>query len=402
MASLRIALRYLLAPKSHAAVNVISMISMAGIAVAAMAMVCVLSVFNGFTDLASARLSAIDPEVKVTLRTGGMISNGDSLAGIVAAIPGVAEAKQVLEQRALAVSMGDQMPVRVRGIEHGYSSVSSLASLVIDGEMADSPDMEYALLSVGVAVNTGARPSFDTPFLLTVPRRLGRINPAFPMAAFRTDTLLVSGVYQTNQGEYDEDIVFIPLQSARRLFDYTTEASSIDLSVKEGYEPAQIAASINEKLGDEYIAADRLQQQEESFKMIKIEKWITFLMLLFVLVMASFNILSTMSMLIIEKEDNMRILTAIGASQSMLRRIFLYEGMLIALIGGIIGIIIGLTLSIIQQQFGIISLGGDLSQMSISYYPCRPALGDVLVTAAVVSVIGYISGLVSSRSIPVR
>lgn len=399
MLSLRVALRYLFAPKSHAAVNIISLISMAGIAVAAFAMVCVLSVFNGFTDLAASRLSAIDPEIKITLPYGEVIADGDSLAAAVAAVDGVDEARQVLEQRALAVSDGDQMPVRVRGIADNYSDVSSLSDLVIDGEMLDGPGMEYALLSVGVAVHTGARPSLERPFLLTVPRRLGRINPAFPMAAFRTDTLYVSGVYQTNQGEYDEDLVYIPLSSARRLFDYTTEITSLDVSVEQGRDPSEVAGAISRQLGGVYVVADRMQQQEASFRMIRIEKWITFLMLLFVLVMASFNILSTMSMLIIEKEDNMRILTALGASRSMLRRIFLDEGLLIALTGGFIGIAMGVILCLLQQHFGLISLGGDPTQLSIDYYPCRPAAGDILITACVVVVIGIVSGFISSRAV---
>lgn len=399
MLSLRVALRYLFAPKSHAAVNVISLISMAGIAVAAFAMVCVLSVFNGFTDLAASRLSAIDPEIKVTRPYGAVVADGDSLAAAVAAVQGVANVRQVLEQRALAISDGDQMPVRVRGVEPGYSDVSSLPSLVIDGEMIDDPGMECALLSVGVAVRTGARPSAERPFLLTAPRRLGRINPAFPMAAFRTDTLLVSGVYQTNQGEYDEDLVYVPLASARELFDYTSEITSLDVSVNPGYDAADVAAGISNRLGDSYVVADRMRQQEASFRMIRIEKWITFLMLLFVLVMASFNILSTMSMLIIEKEDNMRILTAMGASRGMIRSIFLHEGMLIAVIGGFAGILAGVAVCVLQQHYGLISLGGDPSQMSIEHYPCRPDIMDILVTACVVTAIGFMSGFISSRSV---
>ena len=399
MLSLRVALRYLFAPKSHAAVNIISLISMAGIAVAAFAMVCVLSVFNGFTDLAASRMSAIDPEIKITRQYGAVIADGDSLAAAVGAVDGVAHVRRVLEQRALAVNDGDQMPVRVRGVEDNYSDVSRLSELVIDGEMIDGPAMQYALLSVGVAVRTGARPSLERPFMLTAPRRLGRINPAFPMAAFRTDTLFVSGVYQTNQGEYDEDLVYIPLESARRLFDYSTEITSLDVAVEPGHDAGDVARAIESQLGDTYVVADRMQQQEASFRMIRIEKWITFLMLVFVLVMASFNILSTMSMLIIEKEDNMRILTSLGASRGMLRRIFLDEGLLIALTGGFIGIVIGVILCLLQQHFGLISLGGDHSQMSIEYYPCRPAVADVLITACVVTVIGFLSGFISSRAV---
>ncbi|MDE6066699.1 MAG: ABC transporter permease [Duncaniella sp.] len=399
MLALRVALRYLFARKSHAAVNVISMISTAGIAVASLAMVCVLSVFNGFSDLAGERLSAIDPEIKVSRPYGAVIPDGDSLVNIIERIDGVAAVRRVLEQRALAISDGEQMPVRVRGIDASYADVSSLPSLVIDGEMIDAPESPYALLSIGVAISTGARPSPELPFVLTAPRRLGRINPAFPMAAFRSDTLYVSGVYQSNQGEYDEDLVYIPLASARTLFDYSTEVTSLDIAVTPGTDPADIVTAIERQLGDGYIVADRLRQQDASFRMIRIEKWITFLMLLFVLVMASFNILSTMSMLIIEKEDNMRILTALGASRSMLRRIFLYEGMLIAIIGGAIGILTGVILCLLQQHYGLISLGGDPTQLTITYYPCRPAIPDILLTVCVVLIIGYLSGLISSRSV---
>ena len=194
--------------------------------------------------------------------------------------------------------------------------------------------------------------------------------------------------------------MFIPLQSARTLFDYTSEASSLDIAVDPGYDIAGVIDAMRARVGRGYIVADRLQQQEASFRMIEIEKWITFLMLLFVLVMASFNILSTMSMLIIEKEDNMRILTALGASRAMLRSIFLQQGMLIALVGGLIGIVLGTALSLLQQHFGIISLGGDPSQMSIEYYPCRLSVTDLLLSSAVVLVIGFLSGLVSSRSLP--
>lgn len=396
----RIALRYLFAPKSNAAVNVISLISMAGIAMAAFAMICVLSVFNGFSDLAESRLSAIDPEIKVTRPHGGVMHGGDSIASILKSIDGIAGVKQTIEQRALALTDDAQMPVRVIGIEDGYSEVSSIGDIIIDGDFIDTPDSGCALISIGVAVSTGARPSAERSFILTAPRRLGRINPAFPMAAFRTDTLLVSGVYQTNQGEYDEDLLYIPLTSARALFDYTDEVTSFDLSVADGYPVKKAVEAISDKLGPDFLVADRMRQQEASFRMIQIEKWVTFLMLVLVLIMASFNILSTMSMLIIEKEDNMRILTALGASRSMLRHIFLDEGMLIALIGGTIGLTVGIVMCLIQQHFGLISLGGDPSKLSIAYYPCHPAASDVLITAGVVIVIGFLSGLISSRSLP--
>ncbi len=408
MLALRIALRYLFAKKSHSAVNVISVISTVGIAVASMSIVCVLSVFNGFTDLAMERQSAVDPDVKITPAAGKVFGSADSVADVIRSMPGVRMVAPILSERALAVFEGAQMPVMVKGVPEGYSGVSSIYSLAIDGAMmdtsADAPDstLHYAFLSVGAAINTGARPSMDHPIMLTAPRRVGRINPAFPLGAFVTDTLIVSGVFQTNDAAYDEDLMLIPLDVARRLFDYPDQASALEVALESDASVAGVVSAIRTALGDDFVVADRLRQQETAFRMIEIEKWITFLMLLFVLVMASFNILSTMSMLIIEKEDNLRVMRSMGASQSLLRRIFLDEGLLIAIIGGFVGIVVGILLCLAQQQWGFISLGGDHSQMSVIAYPCRLSISDVAVTALVVLLIGMVSGFIASRSVPDR
>ena len=185
MLALRIALRYLLAKKSHTAVNVISLISMAGIAVAAMAMVCVLSVFNGFSDLAFERLSMVDPDIKVTPVSGKVINNADSLAERLSEVPGVGVAVVTVEDQALAIFNGAQSPLMIKGVPANYSDVSEIASLVIDGEFVNEAAGKGCVsLSVGSAINLGARPSMEKPFVLTVPRRMGRINPVFPLAAF--------------------------------------------------------------------------------------------------------------------------------------------------------------------------------------------------------------------------
>lgn len=400
MPSLRIALRYLIAKKSHTAVNVISYISMAGIAVAAIAMVCVLSVFNGFTELVAERVSMVDPDIKVSPRTESVIDNADSLAAVLRGIDGVKTAVPTVSSQAL-VSYGDlQATLNIIGVPENYGEVSGIGSLVIDGEInGERLGLPGALLSVGAANNLGARPDPEQPLYLTVPRRLGRINPAFPMAAFTTDTLVVCGVYQTNQAQYDTSTLFIPLDHARELLDYETESTAIEIGVTDPQRISQTKDEIAKALGEEYIVADRLEQQAHSFRMISIEKWITFLMLFFVLVMASFNILSSMSMLIIEKEESLRILSSFGAPLSMLRRIFLYQGILVAAGGGVIGIAIGVLLCLLQQSFGLITIGGDHSQMSIINYPCVLRFTDVLVVALCVLVIGLISGFIASRSV---
>lgn len=397
----RIAARYLLAKKSHAAVNVISMISMAGIAVAALAMICVLSVFNGFSELASSRLSVVDPEVKITTVSGRVIVDADSLAAVVRRLPCVAAAMPVVEERALAVYGDRQVPVMMRGLPAGYDSVAAWRDLVIDGEMRE-PDAlgAYTTLSVGVAVRLGARPGYGDYFIVNVPRRLGRINPALPVGAFRSDSLIVSGVYQSEQAEVDTDIALMPLENVRRLLDYNTEATSVDIALRPGTEPSRAVADISAAVGPLYRVADRMAQEETSFRMIEIEKWITFLMLLFILVMASFNILSTMSMLIIEKQESITILRSLGATTRMVRRIFLTEGFLISAVGGTVGLLLGIILCLLQQATGFISLGGDPSQMSIDHYPVVLQFPDILVVLAVITVIGFLSGLISSRFVP--
>lgn len=400
MPAFKIAVRYLLAKKSHTAVNVISYISMAGIAVAAMAMVCVLSVFNGFTELISQRISMVDPDIKITSNIEKTILNADSLAEELSKVPGVMIALPTIRSEAMATYGDNQMALNIYGVPRGYSMVSEIDSLLVEGAMNEyTYEAGGAVLGIGAAVSLSARPSPEVPIYFTVPRRIGRINPAFPMAAFTSDTMVVSGVFQTNQSDFDINVVMIPLENARRLLDYTTEANAIEIGVTDPADINSVRSRLEATLGSDFLVADRLRQQSHAFRMISIEKWITFLMLVFVLVMASFNILSTMSILIIEKEESLRILTSFGAPLSMLRRIFLNQGILIAACGGLIGIIVGVIVCLLQHHYGLITLGGDHSQMAIVDYPCVLDVRDILLVALCVLIIGILSGFIASRSV---
>ncbi len=400
MLSLRIALRYLFAKKSHSAVNIISLVSMAGVAVAAMAMICVLSVFNGFSHLALSRLSLVDPELKVTTASGAAITGADSLARAIEALPGIEAALPVVTGQAMAIAADRQIPVVIHGIPSGYDRVSALSSTIIDGELRPADDIaSYATLSVGLALQLDVRPSYLSTVRLLVPRRTGRINPAAPLASFRADTLVVSGVYETDQQEYDNDHMFLPLDDARRLLDYSDEATSIDIALSPGTSVSRAVTEIRNLAGDSFVVADRLQQQETSFRMIQVEKWVSFLMLVFILLMASFNILSTMSMLIIEKRRSISILSALGADSPMIRRIFLSQGFLVSVVGGISGLLAGIILVLLQQHYGFIELGGDHANMSIISYPVQLLGSDILIVAAIVAATGLIAGLISSLRI---
>lgn len=393
MFPLRVAIRYLFSKKAHSAVNVISLISVAGVAVATMAIVCILSVFNGFSDLAASHLSLLDPEIKITPATGKTITNADSLAASITQLPGIEKAVATIEEQALAIYGDRQMPVRIKGVPENYDSVTSLQSTIIDGEWihSDGSPLPYTTLSAGTAINLRAFPGYDQYMGIYVPRRKGRINPANPMAAFRSDSLVISGVFQVGQAEYDADMVIMPIENTRRMLDYTNEASAIEIKLKPGTDSSDAIATIRALTGDSYNLKNRMQQQEQSFRMIEIEKWITFLMLAFILIIASFNILSTMSMLILEKRDNIVTFKALGASKKTISRIFLIEGWLISIIGGVIGIIAGLILSLAQQWGGFIKLGGNTAAMTIDSYPVRVNPTDILAVMAIVLIVGILT-----------
>ena len=399
MLALKIALRYLFAPKSHKAVNTISVISMAGVAVATMAIVVVLSVFNGFSDLAKNHLSLIDPDLKVVAAEGKVIGQCDSVSALISAVDGVASVAPVLTERGLLTGDDRQMPVVFKGIDP-QSTTLDFGTILLDGvyePMIGTVDtITGSQISVGVAMNLGLRPSPYPAAELYVPRRTGRINPANPAASYSSVTLAVTGVFRVDQPEYDADYMIIPIAEARRLLEYDEQtAGSLEITLNSGYTPAAVKKAVEAALGAGYTVQTRIEQQADTFRMISVEKWITFLMLVFILIIASFNIVSTLSLLVIEKRDNMATLRALGAPNSLVRGIFVAEGWLITTIGGFAGIVIGIALSLMQQHFGFIKLSADPSSLSIDVYPVRLDMGDVALVFAAVLATGIAIGAIS-------
>lgn len=393
--ALRIALRYLFAPKSHNVVNVIAIIAVTGVAVAAAAMVVVLGVFNGFTDLAASHMSRLDPQIEVSRADGRVIADGDSLARALAGKDGVAAAVPVLSGRALAVGGSGQTAVVYKGVPEDYLSVANAEDVMIDGVYAHATDAGDAAsqISVGVANTLLLRPGALNTLQLYVPRRLGRINPANPDAAFRRGVTVVSGVYQVDQPDLDADRIIVPLDVVRDMLDYDTEASAIELAVSPGADVNTVRDALRTALGDEYLVRDRFEQRVEAFRMIAVEKWVTFMMLIFVLLIALFNIVSTLSLLIIEKRDNIFTLRAMGATMRTVRAIFTLEAWLITLGGGVIGCLVGVALSLAQQYGHIIKLSGDAATLTIEAYPMRASLTDTLVVLAAVAATGLLTAL---------
>lgn len=396
MLSARIAARYLLSRKSHAAVNVISVISVAGVAVATAAIVVVLSVFNGFADLAASHLSLVDPDLMITPAQGKTIARADSLARAIEATEGVRAAMPSLTERGLLVDGERQVAVVFKGVTPDYGRIVDTDAIMSAGAF-ESDTTGYgeapAQLSVGVASRLGLRPGLSRPELY-VPRRVGRINPANPAGAFRSQPLVVTGTIQIDQLEYDTDHMLVPLADARALLEYDDdEATAVEVAT-EG-DAKVVGRRLQEALGDGYVVAGRAEQHAESFRMISIEKWVTFVMLAFILVIAAFNIISTLSLMEIEKRDNMATLRYLGATRGMVRGVFMLQGAMITVAGGIAGCVAGLALALAQQYGKFIRLGGDPSQMTIDVYPVRTEATDILAVMAIIAVVAALTSLIT-------
>lgn len=365
------------------------------------AIVCVLSVFNGFTRLASGRLGLIDPDIKIEKKVAGaLIDNLSATLPLVEGQAGVEAAVPLVEGQALAMFRNAQQAVELIGAGEGYENVCFIDSAVIDGVYMSytAEGVPLASLSVGNAINLGARPGFDVPMVLFTPRRVGRISASSPLTAFRSDTLFVSSVWQTEQSELDEATVIVPVESARSLLQLPDgTATAIAVKVAPGMSIAATVRALKQQLGDDYRVMTRIEQEEASFRMIEIEKWITFLMLGFILVIASFNVVSTLSMLIIEKRYDMHTLCDLGARPSIVGRIFLWEGWLITLAGGVAGIILGALLCFAQQKGEFIKLNADPTRLTITAYPVELHSADIAAVIGLLIVVGLAVGAIASR-----
>lgn len=391
---LKIAFRYLFSKKSHSAVNIISAISMCAVAVTSMAMICVLSVFNGFSGLVNDKLSQIDPEIKITAANSNYITNADSVITAIKQCGNILYATPSIESRALATYNGLQIPITVKGVTPDFAKMTNISELVKeDGQYILSKGNQYfSVISVGVAISLNAHPGYFNPFEIYTPKRKGAVNPANPATAFRSKSTYISGVFEVQQQDYDTEHVIIDIDLARELFDYEKcEATSIDIQTTPDTNIEALMQKISSTLGSQYIVQNRLMQHSHSLKMINAEKWITLLLLGFILIIASFNIISTLAIIITEKDESITTLRSLGASNKIISRIFVIEGWLISLFGAISGIIIGLILCLIQQYAGIIKMSTNAQALIIDAYPVIVEAADILAIIGIVAAVGFIT-----------
>ena len=392
--SLFIARRYLFARKSHNAINVISAISVCGIAIATMAMVTVLSVFNGFGGIVEGLFSAFDPHLKITVREGKVFSYDTPVFDKVLQLPSILTVSESLEENALFKFEDQQVPVLVKGVPEEFRLMTDMERLMVDGSFRLQEDVvNYTTLGAGLAATLGARPGFINPVEIYAPRRDVRVNLANPSAAFTTGYAQIGGVFTLNQPEVDEQMAIIPIALARELFNYVDEVTSLDIMLTADASVKRTKKEIERLLGDDFLVEDRYEQQRESFRMLQIEKWVTFLILVFIMLIAVFNVVGSLSMLIVEKRADIRSLQHMGASNRLVARIFLYEGWLITFIGIISGMMAGLVLCLLQQHFGLLRLSNVPGAYIIDAYPVIVKFVDLMVVFVVVSLIGILTVL---------
>ncbi len=387
---LKIAKRYLVSKKSHSVINIISLVSVCGIAIASMALVCVLSVFNGFQDLIASLFSTIDPQIKVTPIQGKTFDASDPAIQEMAQWPEIAQISPVIEENVLLIYGDRQVPALLKGVTNQYEKQTRIDDIIIDGHfLLHDTVTDYATIGVGLANSLATGAGFRRPLMAYVPKRKARINMANPSSSLSSGRLFMTAVFRVNQAEYDDQLAIVPIDFARRLFDYTTEASALEITLQKNANEANIMERIQGQLGDNFEVKNRIEQKEASFKMVQIEKWMSYLILGFILMIASFNAIGSLSMLIIDKKADIDTLKSLGADNRLISRIFLTEGWLISAVGAVTGIIIGILLCWGQQTFGWIKLGEMSEAFIIEAYPVSVQLLDIAAVLALVLLLGF-------------
>lgn len=391
---LHIAKRYLFAKKSHNAINTISLISVCGIAVATLALVCALSVFNGFTEVVAKTFSAFDPELQISAAQGKVFDPTDPKIEEVKNINEIAFISESLEENALVKYGERQEPIIMKGVSPEFVDLADVNKLIIDGNFVlREGDIDNGVIGGGLAMMIGVRANFVDPVEIYIPKRNVKVNPANPASAFDRDDVFISGVFALNQAKYDEQMLIVSIDLARELLRYDKEVSTLDIKVKEGADIKVVQEQIVNILGDKYLVKDRFQQQEDLYRMVSIEKWVTFLILAIIMIIAVFNVVGSLSMLIIEKTEDVKILKNMGANNTLITRIFLFEGWLITFIGTISGLILGLLVCLLQQHFGILKLGASPGIFVIDAYPVAVEVLDIVLIFISVSIVGFLAVL---------
>jgi len=384
-----VAFRYLFSKKSQSAINLISLISMFGVVVSTMALVCVLSVFNGFTDMIKKSFSCFDPELKISA-INGKTFDFEKISDKTLSNKNVALFSKTLSDNALIAYNDNQTPFILKGVDENYNKIFSPDSLMISGNFnLFNLDFDVAAIGYGLAAKVGTGVDYVTPLTIYVPRREGKINVMRPDVAFKKGEIFVGGVFCANQADYDDNVLLVPLSFAQNLYDYDSlKVSSFEVKLKNINKLNETQKQLQKSLGGNFLVENRIEQQKDYFKIIKIEGLMIFLILSLILIIAICNIIGSLSMLLIDKKEDIVLFKNLGATDKSIRKIFIAEGWLITTIGAVVGLIVGLIICLLQIKFGFLQM--DIN----SYYEPYPVVlkfSDFVLVLATVLTIGFLA-----------
>ena len=389
-----IARRYLFSKKSTHVINVISSISVIGVAVATMALVIVLSVFNGFHDLVASLFTSLDPQLKVVPVEGKTATSDYPILTTIRLLPEVAVATETVEDQALAIYQGKQAMVKIKGVEDNFSELSHITDIVYgDGTYSlHAANLEYGILGIRLAQTMGIGAQWDGYLKIYAPKKEGQLDLSNPGEGFVADSLNSPGVlFSVRQSKYDKNYIVTSIAFARNLFGQQGMLSDLEIRLKEGSNLNAVKAEMQKIAGTKYKVLDRFEQQEDTFKIMSIEKLMAYIFLTFILVVACFNIIGSLSMLIIDKKNDVVTLRNLGANDKQITRVFLFEGRMIAVIGAVIGIGLGLLLCLLQQQYGFVRLGESEGSFIVDAYPVSVHYTDVAIIFVTVIAVGWLA-----------
>ncbi|MGP1378523.1 MAG: FtsX-like permease family protein [Prevotella veroralis] len=389
-----IARRYLFSKKSTHAINVISLISVLGVAVATMALVVVLSGFNGFSDLVASFFTNFDPQLKIEATKGKAMPADDPLLVKVKHLPGVEVATECVQDQALAVYHDKQAMVTVKGVEDNFDSLTHISNILYgDGDFTlHVANLQYGVIGIRLAQDLGTGVTWQDYLQIYAPQREGQYDASNPTNAFVKDSLVSPGaLFQVKQSKYDQGYIITSIDFARRIFNRQGEITSLELRMKLGVDIDNAKEEIQAMLGDKYKVLDRYEQQADTFNIMRIEKLFAYVFLTFILMVACFNIIGSLSMLIIDKKNDVITLRNLGATDGQIRRIFLFEGRMISAAGAVIGIVLGLILCWLQQTYGLVQLGDQAGNFVVNAYPISVHPEDILLIFLTVILVGWLS-----------
>ncbi len=401
-ASSFIALRYLFSKKKHNAINIVSGVSAFAVAVVVAAMICVMSVMNGFERVIEQMFSLFDADLRIESKEGKSFVYDTEEFNKVRQLSYIDVFAPCIEETALVEHSDKQLAARLKGVGQDYARLTKIDSIIIDGSyMVDDGAFYRAVLGQGLAAQLGIGAHFVRGMHIYAPKRHKRVNLMRPDESFERATCYISGIFAVNQPKYDDEMMLVSIDMTRHLYDYDdNEATAVEIKLNDNISPAKAKKEIIALLGNGYNVCDRYEQQADFFRIVKIEKLLTALLLTFILLIASFNLIGSLTMLIIDKKEDVKTLTHLGADHNFIRRLFRTEGWLISVSGAVIGVIIGLALCLTQEHYGWLRLGNGANYV-LSAYPVDVQITDVIVVVLTVVLIGWLAAWLPTRNMKI-